>query len=261
MINHQSLLEFVRSNRGREFATDSRGNRFTCTVEDDAIIITRSTGTTKRVTKKRINLFCDRFNATKSFVAIDYHRDLTAAASQLLLLTRLMLESPCADKRHVGSARATKAESRFPWVVPLPDDLDAAQSLVEGAEYPDSAKAYQRDPHAGQLWIAKNGMDFQYDASDVNECAPLLYLWTIHDTTDRIWYCYVGKANGGADRPRKSYTSVVKRLQRGRPYRPNNPTYRVVHQRMAEAVEKGFTIRLQLIRNVPPPRGHIHCRG
>ncbi len=28
--------------------------------------------------------------------------------------------------------------------------------------------------------------------------------------------------------------------------------YRVVHQRMAEAVERGFTIRLKLIRNVLP---------
>jgi len=93
MISHQSLLEFVRSNEGREFSTPSRGNRFTCTIEDDAIIISRSTGTTKRVTRKRINLFCDRFNETGSFVAIDYHRNLTAAASQLLALTRAMLEN------------------------------------------------------------------------------------------------------------------------------------------------------------------------
>ena len=41
-------------------------------------------------------------------------------------------------------------------------------------------------------------------------------------------------------------------MQRGRPYRPNNPTYRVVHQRMAEALENGFTIRLRLIRNLLP---------
>ena len=95
-------------------------------------------------------------------------------------------------------------------------------------------------------------MDFHYDAAGVDERAPLLYLWTIHDAADRVSYCYVGKANGGADRPRKSYASVVRRLQRGGPYRPDNPTYRVVHQRMAEAIKNGFTIRLRLIRNVPP---------
>ncbi len=94
-------------------------------------------------------------------------------------------------------------------------------------------------------------MDFHYDASGVDEGAPLLYLWTIHDTTDRVLYCYVGKANGGAKRPKKIYASVVRRLLRGRPYRPNNPTYRVIHQRMAEAIKLGFTIRLRLIRNVP----------
>lgn len=95
-------------------------------------------------------------------------------------------------------------------------------------------------------------MDFHYDASGVDESAPLLYLWTIHDKTGQVWYCYVGKANGGAERPRKSYASVVRRLQRGGPYRPDNPTYRVVHQRMAEAIKNGFTIRLRLLRNVLP---------
>jgi hypothetical protein len=96
----------------------------------------------------------------------------------------------------------------------------------------------------------KCGMDFHYDAAGVDECAPLLYLWTIHNSAGHIYYCYVGKSNAGAARPKKSYLSVVKRLQRGGPYRPNNPTYREVHQRMAEAVEKGFIIRLRLIRNV-----------
>ena len=91
MIDRKSLLEFVRSNKGREYETASRGNHFTCNVVDDAIIITRSTKTTKKVTKERINLFCDRFNETKSFVVIDYYR-LTAAAPQLLALTRSMLD-------------------------------------------------------------------------------------------------------------------------------------------------------------------------
>lgn len=89
MISYEQMLDFVRSHSGQEFAT-ARGNRFTCTVQHDAILITRSTGTMKRVTRHRIELFCARFNETQSDVATVYHEDLTAAASQLLALTRTM---------------------------------------------------------------------------------------------------------------------------------------------------------------------------
>ena len=39
-----------------------------------------------------------------------------------------------------------------------------------------------------RLLIRICAMDFHYDVSGVDELALLLYLWTIHDTTDRIWY-------------------------------------------------------------------------
>lgn len=253
MIDRARLLEFVRATEGRKFTTASHGNAFTCRVVDDAIWITRSTGTEKKVTRKRITLFCDRFNQTKSFVASDYHRDLTAAASQLLVLTRAMLNDVSVPTCQATSRQVTNIDSPSACLTPTADAGDRAEPSVTRLEHGGFVTAHAHSASGGHLRITKQGMDFQYDSSGVNESAPLLYLWTIHDTAGRIWYTYVGKAKGGLERPAKSYVSVVKRLQRGGPYRQEKPMYRVVHQRMAEAVERGFTIRLKLIRNVLPP--------
>lgn len=42
-------------------------------------------------------------------------------------------------------------------VVPLPDELDLARPLLEGARYQVTVNAYERDPLARQLCIAKHG--------------------------------------------------------------------------------------------------------
>lgn len=42
-------------------------------------------------------------------------------------------------------------------VIPLPDELDSAQPLVEGARYQVTVNAYERDPRTRQLCIAKHG--------------------------------------------------------------------------------------------------------
>jgi hypothetical protein len=49
------------------------------------------------------------------------------------------------------------SESLGQRVIPLRDELDSAQPLLEGARYQVTVNAYERDPHARQLCIAKHG--------------------------------------------------------------------------------------------------------
>jgi 5-methylcytosine-specific restriction enzyme A len=49
------------------------------------------------------------------------------------------------------------SESLGQQVVPLPDELDSIQTLEEGARYQVTVNAYERDPRARQLCIARHG--------------------------------------------------------------------------------------------------------
>ena len=77
----------------------------------------------------------------------------------------------------------------------------------------------------------------------VSTSAPRSFTFGLTTTQQiRIWYCYVGKANRGS-RQAKKVIRIRGEAEAARPpYRPNNPTYRVVHQRMAEALENGFNL-------------------
>lgn len=94
-------------------------------------------------------------------------------------------------------------------------------------------------------------MQFEYEPAGIDPRQALIYLWEVIDPSGDVTYRYVGKAKGGADRPRTHYSRNVDNLLSGKPYRAGKATaYREVHHRMAEAVRNHWRIRLTLLRNV-----------
>ena len=96
-------------------------------------------------------------------------------------------------------------------------------------------------------------LQFQFEPGDVDQQSPLIYSWAIFDPEGRVRYRYVGKSEPGAQRPLNDYARNVSNLLNGLPYRPQKPDkFRIVHKRMADAVEWSWPIVLNLIRNVHP---------
>ena len=96
-------------------------------------------------------------------------------------------------------------------------------------------------------------MEFVEIEGGANPEQPLIYLWEIVAADGEALYRYVGKAAGGANRPRKHYRRNVNNLLHGRPYRKNKPTeFRSVHHRLAEALQQGHALRLSFICNIVP---------
>lgn len=79
--------------------------------------------------------------------------------------------------------------------------------------------------------------------------APLIYMWEIHDLAGRLVGRYIGKANGGEERPTRHYPRNVNKLRAGRPYKKGK-NYRRVHYAMADAVAAGYRISLTYLCNV-----------
>ena len=96
-------------------------------------------------------------------------------------------------------------------------------------------------------------MRFEEGASDVDPSRPLIYLWEIVGSDGTVCCRYVGKASGGAHRPRTQYRRNVNNILQGRPYRKGKPDqFRAIHRRMAQAVQAAETLRLTLVCNVAP---------
>lgn len=94
-------------------------------------------------------------------------------------------------------------------------------------------------------------MIFHLHSNGVDEFLPLIYLWEIYGGSGELVGRYVGKASGGASRPRKHYSRNVKNLLAGKPYRRGAPDgFRRIHRALAKAQTEGFTIALHLICNV-----------
>jgi hypothetical protein len=87
---------------------------------------------------------------------------------------------------------------------------------------------------------------------EIDAHGPLIYLWTISNTTNEVVGRYVGKAQRGQKRPTQDYVYNVDRLLQGKPYRTFGRDYRQVHQAMAKAVRAGHTIHLHYVCNVAP---------
>jgi hypothetical protein len=97
----------------------------------------------------------------------------------------------------------------------------------------------------------KTELRFAYNPGSVNQSKPLIYLWEIFDLEGVVRFRYVGKANGGAERPLRHYTRNVRNHLTGKPYRKGKPNqFRVVHLRLADAVRQSWTVRLVLLCNV-----------
>lgn len=96
-------------------------------------------------------------------------------------------------------------------------------------------------------------MEFIEIEGSVDPTKPLIYLWEILDSDGKVCYWYVGKASGGANRPRKHYPRIVNKLLLGHPYSTNKPDkFRKVHRKLAKAVDDRHTIRLSFLCNVEP---------
>lgn len=94
-------------------------------------------------------------------------------------------------------------------------------------------------------------MKFVEVEGNINTSLPLIYLWEVVNPDEEVCYRYVGKASGGAGRPRRHYRRNVNKLLLGRPYRKSKPDgFRSVHHHLAEAVTQGLTLRLSFICNV-----------
>ncbi len=89
-------------------------------------------------------------------------------------------------------------------------------------------------------------MQCQLINNEVITNAPLLYRIVIDG---RLYY--IGCANS-AKRPHKHYARNVQRLKDNKPYRKNLPDgFREIHRQLFEASEKGQSIIIELLRNVP----------
>jgi hypothetical protein len=95
------------------------------------------------------------------------------------------------------------------------------------------------------------GLRFDFEPAAVDQSKPLIYLWEILDLTGVVQYRYVGKASAGAERPLRHYVRNVRNLLGGKPYRRGKPDrFRTVHIRLADAMRRGWPVRLRLLRNV-----------
>lgn len=95
-------------------------------------------------------------------------------------------------------------------------------------------------------------MEFETETNGVDESKALIYAWDILDrSTGALKDRYVGKASGGAGRPRKQYRRNVIRMIAGKHYRLNKPeAFRAIHVALGAAVRSGDRIVLRFVRNV-----------
>ena len=96
-------------------------------------------------------------------------------------------------------------------------------------------------------------MQFAERNHNVDESRPLIYMWEIRDKAGELVGRYIGKAKGGAERPRTQYRRNVTNVLAKKPYRKSKPTeFRKVHHALAEAQKLGHTVVLSFICNVQP---------
>jgi hypothetical protein len=142
----------------------------------------------------------------------------------------------------------------------LPQDVSESQVLVTFLDPSkiDPAKLLETIAGIGQGFEELERdqtslMEFIEIEGSVDPTKPLIYLWEILDSDGKVCYWYVGKASGGANRPRNHYRRNVNNLLLGYPYRRNKPDeFRFVHRELAEAVKSGQAIRLSFLCNVSP---------
>ena len=88
--------------------------------------------------------------------------------------------------------------------------------------------------------------------TELDERLPLIYQYEVEDVDLGVIARYIGKASGGASRPRNDYPNNVRRLLAGEHWHGNTSReYRTIHYCLATAVVRGRTIRATLIQNVP----------
>jgi hypothetical protein len=76
-------------------------------------------------------------------------------------------------------------------------------------------------------------------------------MWEIRDLSGELIGRYVGKAEGGDERPMTHYKRNVDKLLKGLPYKKGK-SYRRVHHALAEATRKEHLIYLSYLCNVSP---------
>lgn len=89
------------------------------------------------------------------------------------------------------------------------------------------------------------------EIAEIDVGKPLIYMWEIHSASGELIGRYVGKAEGGEERPMTHYKRNVEKLLQGLPYKKGK-SFRRVHHALAEAVVKGHKIFLSYLCNVDP---------
>lgn len=89
--------------------------------------------------------------------------------------------------------------------------------------------------------------------SNVDPKRSLVYLWEIRRQDGSLALCSVGKASGGASRPRTVCPNNIRRLRAGLPWHGQSMDgYRPIHHALSDAVDKGYEVTLTLLCNVEP---------
>lgn len=131
-------------------------------------------------------------------------------------------------------------------------DITSDLSVEEKLESTPCANVLNVFDDVSQSTGAMLSLDFAFDANGVDDTQRLLYLWEIHDaSTGVLLASYVGKAEKGIARRRQEYSTNIRRLLAGLPYRKGNPDgFRSIHRALADAVRLNHQITLRLLRNV-----------
>jgi hypothetical protein len=101
-----------------------------------------------------------------------------------------------------------------------------------------------------QTGLLIDPMTFELITNGRNEKRPLIYRWEIWNGEELVGL-YVGKSKNGSKRPYLRYKHKVKKLLSGEG--GNTLTeFRRIHQALAVAVKKRYTLQLYFICNVEP---------
>jgi hypothetical protein len=94
---------------------------------------------------------------------------------------------------------------------------------------------------------------FFVEPSDVNQNAPLIYLWQVKTREGASVFEYVGRAVNGAGRPKKDYSRNVRDLLLGKHWHGDKTSdFREVHYVLAGATVEKYKVYLRFLMNCTP---------
>lgn len=94
---------------------------------------------------------------------------------------------------------------------------------------------------------------YYIEPTDVNQSAPLIYLWQVKGPDGAPLFEYVGKAVNGSGRPKKDYSKNVRDLLSGKYWHGDKTKdFREVHYVLAGALVEKHRVYLRFLVNCTP---------